>query len=54
MYNICHINIIAILDIILIAKVYDVTKNNKQLIIHKFNIKIMQVCNIKNVLQMYN
>lgn len=54
MYNIRHINIIAIQDVILIVKLLDWSDIKKQLVADTFDIEIIQICSITNVLLKYN
>ena len=53
-HNIRHTNVIAIQDVILIAKVSVRSAKKKELIINMPDAKVKRVCNLTNVLLKYN
>ncbi len=53
-HNICHTNVIATQDAILMTKVLDGSAIRKQLVVDTPNIKVLQVCSTTNVALKYN
>lgn len=53
-YNICHTNVIAIQNVILIAKIPVRSVKKKEFVIDTFDAEITRVCSTTNILLKYN